>query len=304
MFSKKPLTKLHTTQRFGKVDAPAVSEETLEQFHSLYSKSVAGADTIHALVLGATPELRDIILSYGHTLTTVDHDQLALEDKTKQMHYAHHPNEEVITDDWLSVHFPKGTFDVVLGDGVLTTLNQNDQRVLLDRIYTWLKPTGHMLLREGAVLHQRPRYAPTVHIHEYRTGQYSLFDLFFGLRLYNENFTAIDVATRRTYLKNFEEKIDEYYNQGVLSKQERDQLSTIGSELEHTLLRKEDLEGLLKQLFFPQDVIHDIGSGHLSPWYFFLTQPAGQLDLPKHVPLLRSNYVQEFLAKQSAQAAD
>ena len=59
------------------------------------------------------------------------------------------------------------------------------------------------------------------------------------------------------------------YDDGVLAKQEYDQLLNVGSELEHTLLRKEDLENLMKQLFFPQDVIHDIGSGHLSPWYFF-----------------------------------
>ena len=103
------------------MDAPAVSEETLEQFHSLYNRSVEGADTIHALVLGATPELRDIVLSYGHTLTTIDRDAAAVEEKTSQMHYAHHPNEEIINEDWLTVHFPKANFDVVLGDGVLTT---------------------------------------------------------------------------------------------------------------------------------------------------------------------------------------
>ena len=128
----------------------------------------------------------------------------------------------------LAVRFSPRTFDVVLGDGVLTALNQDDQRVLLDRIHEWLKPTGHMLLREGAVLHSRPRYDPTVHVHEYRTGQYSLFDLFFGLRLYNQNFKSIDPTTRRTYLKNFQTKIDEYLSQGVLSK-EHDQLSTIGA---------------------------------------------------------------------------
>jgi hypothetical protein len=299
MFQKK-LTKLQATQRFGKVDAPAVSEETLERFHDLYNQSVEGAPEIHALVLGATPELRDIVLSYGHRLTTVDNDPAAVAEKTAQMHYAHHPNEQIITEDWLTVDFDPATFDVILGDGVLTALSQEQQKILLDRLHTWLKPTGNLVLREGAVLHQRPRYSPNVHIHEYRTGQYNLFDLFFGLRLYNQNFKAIDINTRKAYLKKFDDKIKEYHDSGLLSDQEYEQLLHVGSELEHTLLRKEDLEGLLKRLFYPKYVIHDIGSGHLSPWYFFLTQPTGQVDLPKHVPLAKSNYVAERLAKERA----
>ena len=295
---QKTQTKLQATARFGKVDAPAVSEETLERFHDLYNQSVEGAADIHALILGATPELRDIVLSYGHQLTTVDRDEAALAAKTAQMHYQHHPNEEVIIADWLSVDFEPATFDVILGDGVLTALSQDDQKLLLDHLHSWLKPTGNLVLREGAVLHRRPRYAPSVHIHEFRTGQYNLFDLFFGLRLYNQNFKAIDVKTRKAYLKNFTDKMAEYHQDGLLSDQEFQQLSHVGSELEHTLLRKEDLEGLLKGLFYPKHVIHDIGSGHLSPWYFFLTQPTGQVTLPQHVPAQRSNYVAERLAKE------
>ena len=141
MFSKRPLTKLQSNNALASGCASCI-RRNLEQFHSLYNRSVEGADTIHALVLGATPELRDIVLSYGHTLTTIDRDAAAVEEKTSQMHYAHHPNEEIINEDWLTVHFPKANFDVVLGDGVLTTLDQNDQRVLLDHIHDWLKPTG------------------------------------------------------------------------------------------------------------------------------------------------------------------
>lgn len=304
MFDPKVQHPLHQTPRYGKIDVPAVSEETLERFHDLYNRSVEGAPNIQALVLGATPELRDIVLSYGHQLTTVDRDAKALAAKTKQMHYCDHPNERVIVSDWFNMQLPKNYFDVVLGDGVLTALSQDDQAKLLDILHTTLKPTGFLLLREGAVLHSRPRYAPSVHIHEYRSGQYNLFDLFFGLRLYNENFKAIDVKTRRTKLTEFTNKIDEYYDKGLLSEAERKQLLSIGDELEHTLLHKEDLEALLKRLFFPKDVIHDIGSGHLSPWYFFLTQPNSPIDLPKHVPARGPNRVTEYFATASDQAQD
>lgn len=304
MFNQQTPTPLHQTPRYGKVDVPAVSEETLERFHDLYSRSVEGAPDIHALVLGATPELRDIVLSYGHQLTTVDRDAAALEAKTRQMHYHDHPNEQIIVSDWFNMHLPKNYYDVVLGDGVLTALPKDDQTELLDILHETLKPTGFLLLREGAVLHSRPRYAPSRHIHEYRSGQYNLFDLFFGLQLYNQNFKSIDVETRRTKLAEFTEKINEYFENGLLSEIERKQLLSIGDELEHTLLHKEDLEALLKRLFFPKDVIHDIGSGHLSPWYFFLTQPNSPIAFPEHVPARGPNRVTEYFATASAANQD
>lgn len=298
MFRKKVApSPLHQTQRYGKVDAPAVSEETLERYHDLYNRSVEGATDIHALVLGATPELRDIVLSYGHTLTTIDRNPKALEEKGQQMHYRNHPNETVIVGDWLEMKFPPNSFDVILGDGVLTALPKKQQSQLLNILHDILKPTGYLLMREGAVLHTRPRYHPSVHIHEYRTGQYNLFDLFFGLRLYNQNFKAIDVETRKSYLNEFMKKVEEYHKNGWLSDHERRQLLSVGEELEHTLLHKEDLDSLLRRVFYPKDVIHDIGSGHLSPWYFFLTQRTDRIDLPKHVPAQRTNYVAEYLEK-------
>lgn len=284
MFDSKPTSHLHQTQRYGQVDVPAVSEETLEKFNDLYNRSVEGAATVNTLVLGATPELRDIVLSYNHHLTTVDHDAKMVQAKSRLMHYHNHANETIVISDWLTMRFPDNTFDVILGDGVLTALQQEDQKTLLDILHRILKPTGYLLLREGAVVHRRPRFDPTVHVHQYRSGQYTLFDLFFGLRLYNQNYKSIDAKTRKTYLNDFKQKIDHYYQQGVLSVNERKQLYAIASELEHTLLHKEDLEDLLKTAFFPKDVIHDIGSGHLSPWYFFLTQPSGLVALPGFVP--------------------
>lgn len=302
MFNPKVATPLQQTQRFGRVDTPAVSESTLERFHDLYSRSVEGANDIHALVLGATPELRDIVLSYGHILTTVDRNPEAIAEKSKQMHYQNNPNEEVVLGDWLHMQFPPASFDVILGDGVLTALSKDEQTILLDYLHDILKPTGYLLLREGAVLHNRPRYSPSTHIHEFRAGQYNLFDLFFGLRLYNQNFKSIDTDTRKTYLNQFKHKIDEYHDTGILSDQERQQLDTVGDELEHTLLHKEDLEKLLKKVFYSKDVVHDIGSGHLSPWYFFLTQRNDQIPFPSHVPLQKSTYVQDFLNVQNATA--
>lgn len=296
MFDSPLHNRLRQTKRYGKTDAPAASELTLEKFNQLYSGMIAGSESVHALVLGATPELRDIVLSHGHTLTTVDRDEKAIKEKTAQMHYQNHPNEHIVVADWLTMNFPQNSFDVILGDGVLTALPTEHQKQLLDKLHTFLKPTGELLLREAAVLENRPRYAPSVHVHEFRTGQYSLFDLFFGLRLYNYHFDSIDEKTRKTYLKEFIDKTHEYVEQGLLSVKEQEQLEKIAEELEHTLLVKSDLENLIKSVFYSKEVVHDVGSGLLSPWHFFLNQPNDHIDLPKSVPTGKTNYVKEYLA--------
>lgn len=296
MFDSPLNQRLQKTTRYGKADAPAASELTLEKFNQLYSGMVVGSEKIHALVLGATPELRDIVLSHGHNLTTVDRDEEALKEKTAQMHYQNNPNEHVIIADWLHMNLPKNSFDVILGDGVLTALPKDTHKQLLDILHTILKPTGELLLREAAVLENRPRYAPSVHIHEFRTGQYSLFDLFFGLRLYNYHFDSIDKNTRKTYLNEFIAKTKAYVEQGLLSVNEQEQLEKIAEELEHTLLIKNDLENLIKSVFYSKSVAHDVGSGALSPWHFFLSQPKDHIELPENVPTERTNYVQDYLA--------
>ncbi len=298
MFDKGK-SKLQQTKRFGKVDVPAASELTLEKFNQLYSRMIEGAESIHALVLGATPELRDIVLENDHILTTVDHNEDAMHEKSEMMHFKYHPNETIVINDWMKLDFPDNTFDAILGDGVLTALSKDDQKTLLDNLHRMLKPTGHLLLREAAVIHNRPRYDPSVHVHEYRAGQYNVFDLFFGLRLYNHAFASIDVTTRKTYLNEFKQKLDEYVESGLLSVRERDQLRVVGEELEHTILHKEDLESLIRNTFHSRDIVHDVGSGFLSPWYFFLNQPAGQIELPDHVPTERQNYVHDYLASQT-----
>lgn len=299
MFTSTITKPLHKTKRYGKVDAPAVSEETLEHYNDYYQQLTEGAESIHTLILGATPELRDIVLHYGHQLTTVDRDPTAITEKTQEMFSQNDPNEHVIITDWLAIDLPADQFDVVLADGALTALDKDDHERLLQLIHKVVKPTGNVLLREGSVLHSRPRYSPTTHIHEYRRGQYNIFDLFFGLRLYNNNFQSIDITTRKTYLNQFQTKIDEYYHNGLLSQREHDELRLLAQELEHTLLHREDLEEIMRAYFFPKEIAHDIGSGHLSPWYFFWLQPNDEIELPEHVPTQRYDYVQKFLASRT-----
>lgn len=271
MFDKK--TKLQKNPRYGLAETPSANEITLEKYYDLYTRITVGAEKIEALVLGATPELRDIVLSYGHYLTTVDHDLKAIEEKTKLMHYARSPNEKVVAKNWLDMEFPANSFDVILGDGVLTVLKPDQQKKLLAKLKKFLKPTGSMLLREEAKSAKNINFTPDIIVNNYRAGHFNIFDLFFGLRLHNQAYKAIDPLTQRVRLKEFLEKLELYQRQNIISAEELNKLKGLAEELEHTLLSKTEIEELLHNHFSPREIIHDIGSGHLSPWYFFLHQP-------------------------------
>lgn len=265
--------KLHSNPRYGKAETPSVHEFTLEKYYDLYSRTVEGADKIRALVLGATPELRDIVLSYGHELVTIDQDEEALAAKTKLMHYHDSPLEHTIIKDWLKIDYPDNYFDVILGDGVLTALSAEKQKKLLKILKKILKPTGSLLLREEAKVAENINFDPTDIVGQYRSGNYNIFDLFFGLRLHNKNYQAIDPKTQMVRLQDFLKKLDEYGKNSIISQNELGQLKKLAEELEHTLLSKTEIEKILHHHFSPREITHDIGSGHLSPWYFFLHQP-------------------------------
>lgn len=264
---------LQINPRYGKAETPSADEITLEKYYDLYTRMTAGAEEIQALILGATPELRDIVLSYHHYLTTVDRSWEALDEKTRLMHYKNSSHEKLVVKDWLEMDFPANSFDAILGDGVLTVLKREDQKKLLKKLRKFLKPTGSLLLREEAKLAQNIKFTPDIIVNHFRAGNYNIFDLFFGLRLYNQNYKALDPYTQRARLKDFLEKLGLYQRQNIISKDELKQLKGLAEELEHTLLSKTEIEELLHSNFSPREITHDIGSGHLSPWYFFLHQP-------------------------------
>ncbi|MFH0818759.1 MAG: class I SAM-dependent methyltransferase [Patescibacteria group bacterium] len=266
-------SKLHSDPRYGKAETPSAHEFTLEKYYDLYNRAVEGDEAIQTLVLGATPELRDIVLSYDHHLTTIDNDALALQEKTAMMHFKNSPHETIIISDWLTMDFPANSFDVILGDGALTALKKDEQKTLLNILNHIIKPTGSIILREEAEVNHHIQFSPQDMVHNYRSGQYNIFDLFFGLRLHNKNYKGINPETHRLRLKDFLNKLTEYRKNNIISRAEFEHLSHVAEELEHTLLSKSEIEHILKGHFQPKEIIHDIGSGHLSPWYFFLHQP-------------------------------
>ncbi len=102
-----------------------------------------------ALILGATPELRDLLLKYNFDTIAYDINPNMLKAMEKLMSYKNHPKNKKISGSWLKMNFKKNSFDLILGHQSLgQILNVRDLRKLLDRLKKILKPSGFLLICE------------------------------------------------------------------------------------------------------------------------------------------------------------
>lgn len=115
---------------------------------------IRGNRRYRVLVLGPTPELRNLILKLG-LFKKID---LYLLDMNSAMIYAMNSfleldavKERRILGDWLNMPIKDQFFDVVLGDEILINVAEKDRDRLLQQIYRVLKPGGAFITRASHV---------------------------------------------------------------------------------------------------------------------------------------------------------
>lgn len=102
--------------------------------------------TKRILVMGSTPELRDLAQSYQAEVTLVDINwemTLALTTlmKTKR------PKEIWVRANWLEAPFPENYFDIILGDFTFENLPFAQHDTYFRNIHRWLKSEGRYISR-------------------------------------------------------------------------------------------------------------------------------------------------------------
>ncbi|GEM_PF-2512988 len=110
---------------------------------------------LNVLVLGATPELRDILNGLGYKTTIIDINLemiLAMNSVLKTKN----PDEIIVKANWLENPLQDGYFDVVLGDAVLPNIPWKEREHLLSEVKRLLKPSGTFLTRSFCVPREKP----------------------------------------------------------------------------------------------------------------------------------------------------
>lgn len=105
---------------------------------------------IRALVLGATPEIREMLHSLKGTEVTIADINLEMMMAMNELvkHKKEIEKEIWVRASWLDMPLAKNYFDIVCGDFVIENLPFKLHRIFLAKIFQLLKPGGYFLIRK------------------------------------------------------------------------------------------------------------------------------------------------------------
>lgn len=140
-------------QRYGPPARPSAQDiaRLRERMRRLLPPEGGPAPAAQVLVLGSTPEIRDMLARLEGVFVTLIDRVLPMMQAMTEMMTVDPPEEVWIRGDWLTAPLPAGYFDVVLSDLVLGNLAPDDQRRLIARVRDVLKPSGRWLCRADCV---------------------------------------------------------------------------------------------------------------------------------------------------------
>ncbi len=141
------MTKIGWTEKLAKEwrkykppSRPSYSEVRIYEY---YIKKLPKDSKI--LLLGSTPEIRDIAAKYKMNVMICDWSEEIYE-ALKLLMSKNNPLETFSKQDWRSMHF-NGKFDIVIGDAATTVVPYKDLDDVLNNISKNLKPDGVALQR-------------------------------------------------------------------------------------------------------------------------------------------------------------
>jgi ubiquinone/menaquinone biosynthesis C-methylase UbiE len=182
---------------------------------SRYSKN-------NGLVLGATPELRDIMIDENLICYAVDMSKQVSDLYSSLMNNKNHKNSKMIIDNWLDMKFDDNFFSIAMADASfcnLPTVEINEK--LVKKLSDIVCPKGYVVTRNISLATIK-RVPVKELVMRYRDKKIGFADFLMALRtvaylgrIYNQETYQYDAK------KNFE-IIEEEYKQGILNKEEFD----------------------------------------------------------------------------------
>ncbi len=218
------------------------SPEEMAEYDSLM-KEFAGKNL---LILGATPEFRDLGANYQCSVTCADINSDMLEGM-KQLMSAKNLSETLVQCNWLNMPFSE-EFDVAFAEQSINIVPVAEFKTFLRNVHTALKPNGHLVMKTIVRAEQ-----PELDVLKNAPGQHAGYFMAKFIAAFGRYKNgAVSVREAVEYVKNL-------YTNNKMPKQEYDAFinafAAIGvADLHIHLLPQQELEVLFKEFFTIKEI--------------------------------------------------
>jgi len=254
------IVDIRTKDRSQYPAAPSAGKEVMAVYGELLDKAIGKKKKFNACVLGATPELRDMVLKRGGNLTSIDLSMEMFEKVKPFMKYPDHPRDVIVRANWIDNPLASQYFDVVMGDGISNNIPFKDQGVLFKKIRGLLKNNGRAILRDAVRNSDRAIRTVEEIDEDFMAGRIHWFDVFLDLYFYSDiSGRCYHKKTHRSSMSKLFAIIDECHKQGRLSKKTHKALVWFRSDIKHTFMPDTLLDKYIEKQFtlLPAPCAHD-----------------------------------------------
>jgi len=264
------------------MQGPKSSPQQWQTYVDLFKAFLNDKKAPVVLVLGSTPELRDLALSYPAVeLLTVDINPGMVEQMSKLMANQNSPRETFIPSDWLNMPISDNGVDLIVGDGAIANLPAGQFDNFFQQARRIVKPDGFLILRDGVRIKELIS-PPEKIIEQSRQDNWHWFDLFSYLD-FSSTGDWYDEKTNQADMARWYQWVEEKYRQGILNDDEFSNLWPWRGNLVHTILPVNIFSKIFSKYFKTIKVNQPNDLRYHKFINFFVGQPKKQIwkNIPK-----------------------
>ncbi len=231
----------------------------IEVYERYVSEHVKNKQNPRALVLGATPELRDSAIKYSCETVAVDISRSVRIYLTSRMRFQHSPLNKSIHGDWLEMEqfFEPESFDIVLADASLNNVPPEGNWNVLTIIKKLLKKGGIFVTRNLVVPEKRITRTPDDISAEYNAGKNTSLGFFLEMGYKTDFFeTAYNPATKEYFWNRVIPKFYDFAKNMMPERKEAVERQALqAATVTHIVFPKQEFENLLKEFFTIKEIV-------------------------------------------------
>lgn len=252
-WGQKEIAHLRALRKYSS----APNREELAVYERFFRVATHGVSKPQVLILGATPELRDLALKYQSLVYAVDISKPIILAMSQVMRHRESETNLAIHNDWLSLdkRFPAGFFNLALADASLNNIPVAEHEHLIKIVYTLLQSKGYFITRNLVYLRKKPVRSIREIFADYRMGKNNWFGFILEAGYYSDWTKGIYHPKRKKFsFSRYVQHLRQLVNnpEFVFAQEDQKGIDIVfkyAGKIEHITFAQEELEKMLRKYF-------------------------------------------------------